>query len=169
MENTQTDYVSVGKVGSTYGVQGWIKILSFTEPLTNILNYSPWFLESGSGWQLVQVTNYKEHGKSIIVKLANYDSPEHARLLAGKLIAIPRSKLPALIAGSYYWHDLEGITVINQQGETLGKVIYLLETGSNDVLVVKGKKEHAIPYLINDVIISIDLTNKVMYVNWDPI
>lgn len=167
MENTQTEYVSVGKIGSTYGVQGWIKILSFTEPLTNILDYSPWFLQSPNGWQPVQVTSHKEHGKSLIVKLANYDSPESSRLLAGKIIAIPRSKLPILDAGSYYWHDLEGITVINQHGETLGKVIYLLETGSNDVLVVKGEKEHAIPYLLNDVIISIDLANKVMHVNWD--
>ncbi|MBV8802819.1 MAG: ribosome maturation factor RimM [Gammaproteobacteria bacterium] len=169
MEDTNTEYVSVGKIGSTYGIQGWIKILSFTEPLTNILDYSPWYLESVEGWQPAQVTGRRLHDKSIIVKLANYDSPERSRLLAGKIIAIPRSKLPVLNPGNYYWRDLEGLTVINQLGENLGKVMYVLATGSNDVLVVKGKKEHAIPYLLNDVIISVDLENKVMHVNWDMI
>jgi 16S rRNA processing protein RimM len=169
MENTHTEYISVGKIGSTYGVQGWIKVLSFTEPLTNIFDYSPWYLESANGWQPMQVTGHREHGRSIIVKLADYDTPERSRLLAGKIIAVPRSKLPTLDTGTYYWHDLEGLTVINQHGEILGKVVYLLATGSNDVLVVKGKKEHAIPYLLNDVIIGIDLASKVIRVNWDVI
>jgi len=169
MENTNTEYISVGKIGSTYGVQGWIKVLSFTEPLTNILGYSPWYLEHANGWQPIQVTDHREHGKSIIVKLAHYDTPERSRLLAGKIIATPRSQLPALDTGNYYWHDLEGLTVINQQGKVLGKVVYLIATGSNDVLVVKDKKEHAIPYLLNNVIIGVDLTNKVIHVNWDII
>jgi 16S rRNA processing protein RimM len=169
MKNTDTEYVSVGKVGSTYGVQGWVKVLSFTESVTNILEYTPWYLENGNSWQRVEVTASRIHGKGIVVKFADYNSPEHSRSLAGKTIAVPRSQLPKLEVGAYYWNDLKGLTVINQDGETLGEVIYLLETGANDVLVVKGKKEHAIPYLLNSVVTNIDLVNKVIHVNWDVI
>lgn len=169
LKEAQTDYVNVGKVGSTYGVQGWVKIQSFTESMMDILNYTPWYLEQGSLWQRIEVTDSRRHSKGIVVKFAGYDSPESSRLLAGKIIAVPRSQLPALPQGDYYWNDLKDMTVINQQGETLGKVIYLLATGANDVLVVKGKKEHAIPYLLDDVILNIDLINKVIHVNWDII
>lgn len=169
MKNANAEYVIVGKIGSTYGVHGWVKVLSFTETKTNILDYAPWYLENNNTWQTVEVTDSREHGKGIIVKLADYDNPEDSRLLAGKTIAVLRSQLPKLEEGDYYWDDLKGLTVIDQHGETLGEVIYLLATGANDVLVVKGKKEHAIPYLLNDVITRIDLVNKTIYVNWDVI
>jgi 16S rRNA processing protein RimM len=169
MKNTEADYVSVGKIGSTYGVQGWVKILSFTESITNILDYTPWYLEDGKSWQRIDVTDSRIHGKGIIVKFAGYDSPEHSRSLAGKTIAVARAELPRLEEGSYYWNDLKGLTVIDQHGETLGEVIYLLATGANDVLVVKGKKEHAIPYILDDVITRIDMDKKIIYVNWEVI
>jgi 16S rRNA processing protein RimM len=169
MKETDADYVNVGKVGSTYGIHGWVKIQSFTESITHILDYTPWYLEQGNDWQRIEVTDSRLHGKGIIVKFAGYDDPERSRLLAGKAIAVPRSSLPTLPKGDYYWNDLKGLTVINQHGEILGKVIYLLATGANDVLVVQGKKEHAIPYLLKDVIVNIDLVNKTILVNWDVI
>lgn len=163
----KADYIVVGKVGSTYGVQGWLKILSYTEWVNGILEYTPWYLGNEDNWQPIELIASREHGKGIIVKFLGYDNPEHARLLTGKTIAIMRSQLPVLKKDEYYWDDLKGLTVINQDGITLGKVIYLIETGSNDVLVVKGDKEHAIPYLPNDVIKSIDLEKHVMYVDWE--
>jgi 16S rRNA processing protein RimM len=169
MKNTDVEYVSVGKVGSTYGVLGWVKVISFTEPSTNILQYKCWYLESRNGWTRIDITDSRKHGKNIIVKLANYDNPEQSRLLAGKTIAVLRSELPVLASGHYYWHDLEGLTVINHNGESLGEVIQVMETGANDVLIVKGKKEHAVPYLLNDVIVRVDLENKVIHVKWDVI
>ena len=83
------------------------------------------------------------------------------------MIAITRAQLPALPKNEYYWSDLEGLTVINQAGVVLGKVIYLIATGSNDVLVIKGDKELAIPYLQDEVITQVDLENGVIHVNWD--
>lgn len=169
MKEPNAEYVGVGRIGSTYGVHGWVKVQSFTESMTSILDYMPWYVEQGNHWQQIEVTDSRLHGKGIIVKLASYDSPEHSRLLAGKTIAVLRSQLPKLQEGDYYWDDLKGLTVINQNGETLGTVSYLLATGANDVLIVKGKKEHAIPYLLNDVIKSIDLDNKIIRVNWEII
>jgi 16S rRNA processing protein RimM len=165
----KTDYVIVGKIASTYGVQGWLKVVSYTESTYDIAEYTPWYVEESGSFKPIDVTEVREYGKGIIVKFAGYDNPEKAKLLTGKKIGILRSQLPALDKDEYYWSDLEGLTVINQNGVNLGQIVYLIETGSNDVLVVKGETEHAIPYLPNDVIISIDLANKIMRVDWELI
>lgn len=162
------DYVIIGKIGTTYGVHGWLKVLSYTEATSHILDYSPWYLEEAPDrFKELTLTGGREHGKGIIVKLDGIDNPEQARLLTGKKIAILKTQLPALNKDEYYWRDLIGLTVIDQHGKQLGQVSYLIETGSNDVLVVKGEQEQAIPFLLNDVITRIDLDNKTLYVNWE--
>jgi 16S rRNA processing protein RimM len=163
------DYIVVGKIGSTYGVKGWLKIISFTQPLAGILGYPLWHIEDGHGWKPVKPQAGREHGKGLVVHLPGLDNPEVARLQTGKKIAIQRAQLPSIAENEYFWTDLEGLTVINHDDQVLGTVIYLMETGSNDVLVVKGEKEHAIPYLLDDVILSIDLTKKEMRVRWEII
>lgn len=170
MKNAATAYIIIGKIGSTYGVQGWLKILSYTEFGANILEYSPWYLSNDrDGWEPITVEEGRMHGKGVIAKLAGIETPEEGRLYNGKLIAIKRNQLPQLKQEEYYWSDLEGLTVINQRGEILGTVSYLIETGSNDVLVVKGEKEHAIPFLQGDVILKIDLEKREIHVNWEPL
>lgn len=169
MEHDNTEYVIVGKIGSTYGIKGWVKVLSYTESMTDILEYTPWYLEEGQAWKPVRIDDGHEYGKGLIVHITGFDNPETARALAGKVVAVQRAQLPALKKQEYYWTDLEGLTVIDQHGETLGKVIYLIETGSNDVLVVKGKTEFGIPYLLGNTVIRVDLEKKEIHVNWDLI
>ena len=169
MTDTDTDFIVVGKIGATYGIKGWLKILSFTEITANIFDYAPWYIEDNNGWKVIEIEDGHEHGKGIVAKLAGFNNPEEAKLLSGKKIAILRSQLPELAKGEYYWSDLKGLTVIDQHGETLGKVMYLIATGSNDVLVVKGTKEHAIPYLLGKVVTSVDLAKGEMHVNWEVI
>ncbi len=170
MTDASAEYIIVGKVGATYGVHGWLKVFSFTEEIPDILDYEPWHLEEGDTWKAIQLDDCREHGKCVVAKFAGYNTPEQARLLTGKKIAIKHSQLPALKKDEYYWKDLEGLTVINQHNETLGQVVYLMETGSNDVLVVKNNgKEYAIPYLPEKVITRIDLKSRVMHVNWELI
>jgi 16S rRNA processing protein RimM len=169
MTNAETDYVVVGKLGSTHGILGWLKLYSFTEPAINILAYTPWYIEDVKEWKLINLEASREHAEGLIVKLTGYNNPEKARLLTNKKVAILRSQLPLLKKGDFYWSDLENLTVINTDGMVLGKVIYLLETGSNDVLVIKGNdKEHAIPYL-PDVIMDVDLANQIIHVHWELI
>lgn len=169
MSHTNTDYVIVGKIGAAYGIKGWLKVISFTDPVANILDYHPWYLEEGQSWKLIPNKEGRTHGKGMVAHIAGIDNPEQARQLTGKTIAVLRSQLPALKKDEYYWAELEGLTVINQKDEVLGKIIYLIETGTNDVLIIKGDKEHAIPYLPGDVVTNIDMTNRVMHVNWDLI
>lgn len=165
-------YITVGKIGSTYGVKGWLKIQAYTEFGASILDYQPWYLsDSQHDWKQVQVEDGREHGNIVVAKIAGLNTPEEARLLTGKLIAIQRSQLPELNKDEYYWSDLVGLTVINQRNEALGKVAYLIETGSNDVLVIKDAdgKEHAIPYLPGRVVSEVNLERQEIRVDWELI
>jgi 16S rRNA processing protein RimM len=163
-------YITVGKVGSTYGVRGWLKVQSYMEPRASILDQRPWYMQyEKDTWKVIEVEQGKPHGSDIIVKFAGINTPEEARLLTGKMIAITRSQLPPLNKNEYYWSDLIGLTVINKHGEIYGKVIDMMATGSNDVLIVKGNKEHAIPYLLGSVILNIDLEKQEILVDWELI
>lgn len=166
-KSSDADFVVVGKIGTPFGIKGWVKIHSFTEVLEQILDYDPWYLEDEAGWRPIKLIDGQKHGKGVIAKLADFDTPEQSRLLTGSKIGIKRSQLAPLSKDEYYWRDLEGLTVINYDGKVLGKIIYLLETGSNDVMVVKDEKEYAIPYLRGEVVISIDLEKREMHVKWD--
>lgn len=168
--DTNADYIVIGKIGSTWGIQGWLKVFSFTEVMMDILNYTPWYLDLGGNWQPIQVKEGRQHGKGLVAHFKGYHTPEEARVLTGKKIAVKRSQLPTLPEGAYYWKDLEGLMVIDQHGQELGPVLYLLETGSNDVLVIKHQgKEHAIPYLPGQIVKDIDLARRIMRVEWDLI
>lgn len=165
-----TSPIKIGKLGSSYGIRGWIKVQSYTEFGINILDYQPWFLSrDGEKWQTIQVEAGRLHGNRVIVKFAGINTPEEVSTLTGNLIWIERHQLPETSKDEYYWSDLEGLTVINKDGSILGQVSYLIATGSNDVLVVKGDKEHAIPFLQGDVILSVDLQKKEIQVDWEPI
>ena len=166
----KNNFVPIGKIGSTFGVRGWLKVYAYTEWRNDILQYQPWYLSSDQhNWDPIEITASQEHGRSIIVKFPSIHTPEQAKLLTNKLIAIPRETLPELKANEYYWTDLEGLTVINQHGENLGKVHYLLETGAHDVLVIKRgqEKEWAVPYLPGKVITRVDLAAQKIYIHWE--
>ncbi len=160
-------HLIVGKLVGIYGIKGWIKVISYTDPLENILSYKPWLLNDKGHWREIVLLQGKRHGKGLIVQLAGYETPETARLLLGMEIAINRSQLPTLPPGEYYWMDLEGMTVINQANITLGQVTEVLATGANDVLVIQGEKRHLVPFLKDQTILAVDMENKLISVEWD--
>lgn len=171
-ENSQ---IIVGKVGAVYGVKGWLKIHSFTEDQEAILDYFPWSLKLGNKKQTVDVTDWRRHNKGLVVKIDNIDDRDSAQSLVHSEIFVDKNTLPELPEGEFYWRDLIGMSVVTDKGYDLGQVSDLLETGSNDVLVVKanrndgfGKKERLIPYIEDQVIMSVSSENKQICVDWDP-
>lgn len=164
----EANHVVVGQIGKPYGVQGWMKVHSFTEPYTNLLDYEPWFIEQRGQWHELTGIKVQEHGNAILLHIEGCDSPEDARRYTNAKIAVVRELFSALDDDEFYWNDLAGLTVINQDDVTLGTVDYIFETGSNDVLVVKGEREHLVPFLYGEVILKVDLTQKVIRVQWDP-
>lgn len=160
-------HVVVGSFGSSYGVNGWIKINSATSPDNAILDYLPWQIETPNGWQPLNIIDSQLQHKQVLVLVEGYDSPEAVTQLAGRRISVLREQLPEPDENEIYWTDLEGLTVKTEQGTVLGTIDHLIETGSNDVMVVEGEKRHLIPYN-KATVIKVNLEQKEVTVDWDP-
>jgi 16S rRNA processing protein RimM len=161
-------YVILGQVVGVFGVKGWLKIRSDTEPRENILDYSPWYLRQPQGWVSYRVHASQSNSKGLIVQFDGITDRDIAARLHGCEIAVPRAQLPAPAQGEYYWTDLIGLRVRNKQGVDLGTVTGLLETGANDVLVVRDAElEHLIPYITGYYVLKVDPTLGYIEVDWE--
>ncbi|MFW1678739.1 ribosome maturation factor RimM [Pontibacter sp. JAM-7] len=166
--------VVLGSVTAVYGIKGWVKVYSHTDPLENIFSYGPWLMEFDGEWKPVAVEAGKPHGKGLVAKLTGVNDRTLASKYCGKEIRVDASQLPELAAGEYYWSQLENLMVYTESGQLLGKVSHLMETGANDVLVVKGteqsidRKQRLLPWLPDQVIKEINLESGTMRVDWDP-
>jgi 16S rRNA processing protein RimM len=167
--------IIVGRIGGVYGVRGWLKIESYTRPKENIFTYSPWLIHVNGCWAEIDIEESQQRGSGrLLVKLAGIDSPEEARKYNHYDLAVAQEQLPPLTEGEYYWHDLIGLEVINQDEIKLGKISEIVETGANDVLVINGlsdgvsdKKAKVLIPLIMDVFVKqVDLIAKTMHVEW---
>ncbi len=174
MELEQHNLVTMGRIGRLYGIKGWIKLISYTDPQDNILDFSHLFACIGGKWQAIEMDQSKVHGKGLIAHFAGYDDPDEARSLTGVELAIRRDELPELAPEDFYWHELTGMRVVTEAGQALGVVSKLLETGANDVLVVQATsasvddKERLIPYLPDRVIKLVSKEDRCITVDWDP-
>lgn len=160
--------VVLGRVSGLFGVCGWVKVYSHTEPRENIATYRRWYLQRDGDWQPVRVEQGRRHGKGVVVKLAGVEDRDQAAALIGCDIAIERDQLPPLPPGEYYWTDLEGLRVVTLEGTELGRVSHLFATGANDVMVVKNDRERMLPFVQPDVIRRVDLEQGLIEVDWDP-
>jgi 16S rRNA processing protein RimM len=168
-QDATTKYVIVGHVSKAHGIQGWVNVISYTQPVSGILEYDPWYLKFNNHWQAIKVVKSRVHAKGIMVQLENCTDRNQAEVYHGLEIAVTRDQLPTLAdKDEYYWDDLLGLTVVTTTGIELGKINHIFATGSNDVLVIRGDKEHMLPYLPEDVVQKIDLAAKQMIVTWDP-
>ncbi len=171
----EDEIVLLGKITSAFGIKGGIKVHSFSKPRANILNYSSWLLKIDGKWQPTKLLSGKEQDKTITVQLEGIKDRSQAELLNGTEIAVYASQLPEVGHDEYYWRDLEGMKVTNLEGVEFGVVSHLIETGANDVLVVKqtaeqalGKKrqERMIPFT-EHAVKEINRTEQSILVDWD--
>ena len=162
--------VLVGRIVGLYGVQGWVKLESWTEPRTRIFTYQPWQLSSAPGVE-AEITGVKgrPQGKGLIAQLPGVDGREAAAALVGQEIYVARELLPPPGKDEYYWVDLEGMEVVTTEDVKLGRVSHLFATGANDVVVVRdGERERLIPFIQGSYVRSVDLSAGRMVVDWDP-
>ena len=157
----------MGRISGLFGVRGWVKVYSYTEPREAVLNYDRWLLDRRDGWQEAKVAEGQRHGKTIIARLDGYVDRDQAADLIGVNIGVPRDELPDIGSGQYYWSDLEGLKVVHRDGSELGMVSYLLETGAHDVMVVAGDKERLIPFVMDKVVLGVDLDKGEIEVDWE--
>lgn len=155
----------MGRVAAPFGVRGWLKVHAFTETLDGLLDYPVWWLGRNGAWQEHRVLEGSVHGKLLTVQLEGVADRSAAEALKGTEIAVPRSELPLPEENEFYWNELIGLNVVNTAGVELGKVDSLLQTGANDVLVVKGERERLIPF-VKQVVLDVDKAAAVIRVDW---
>jgi len=157
--------VTVGRVTGIFGVKGWVRVFSYTDPPENILQYVPWLIGESLGAPY-RVTGGATHGRGVIAHLQGIDDRDIARRLIGSTIRIPRSLLGNPGLGAYFWFDLIGLEVVNEDGTSFGRVAELLETGANDVLVVSGDRRRLIPFVLRSVVKFVDFDRCIIGVSW---
>jgi len=162
--------VILGKITGVQGVRGWLKVFSHTRPLNNIFQFKCWQLINGKGEIISRtILEHKHQGKKLLVKMQGVDDRTTAQGLVGLEVCINQAQLPTL-PNEYYWRDLIGLMVNDTHGAELGEIIDLMETGSNDVLLLKDSngKSLAIPWL-PEIIIEVNIEQSLLIADWEPL
>lgn len=164
----------LGKVTTAFGIKGWVKVYSHTEPMKNILNYKRWLLKINGQWQPFNLRGGKPQGKGLVAAFEGIDDRDAALALSQTEIGILSSELPELENDEFYWFQLEGLKVITIDDQLLGTVSRVFNTGApHDVLDVRGcegsvdREERLLPY-VKDVVQSVDLEEGIIRVDWQP-
>jgi 16S rRNA processing protein RimM len=158
--------IALGYISAVHGIKGWVKVNSWTRPMEAILQYQPWLL--GEDRKPVTIVDGRKQGKGIAALLPGFEDREQAVSLVGLQIFVGRDQLPETDEDEYYWSDLEGLEVKTTNGELLGRVERLMETGANDVLVIRGNREHLVPFIQGQYVTRVDLEDGTIEVDWDP-
>jgi 16S rRNA processing protein RimM len=156
----------LGRITGLYGVKGWVKVQSHTEPRENIVNFDVWTVRRHGVDTAMKVEDGRSHGTGVVAKLRGIDDRDAARALIGADVAVERAALPECRAGQYYWTDLEGLEVVTPAGDRLGTVDHLIATPAHDVLVLAGRPGRMIPFVSGDVIRTVDLAAGRIVASW---
>ena len=163
--------VILGKIVGTFGVKGWLKVSSYTEPAANILDYEVLQIRAGQigggaiGWSAIRIEEGRETDKGVLAKFAGIETPEAGRLRTGAELGVWRSEMPAPAAGEYYWSDLEGLEALNVEGEVLGQVDHFRTTPAGTIVVIQGKQELWVPF-VKERIVKVEIDAGRIVLDW---
>ena len=165
--------VVMGQVTAPFGVKGWFKVYTLTAQPDNLCEYPVWWLRRDGDWREMKVAAAKVQGSTLVAQFCGIETREAAAALRGSEIGVPREQLPAAASDEFYWADLIGLKVVNAEQDELGRVVRVVQTGANDVLVVAnedgkqqgGAREILIPF-IADAIKQVDIAAGLIAVDW---
>ena len=164
----------LGKISTAFGIKGWVKVYSYTQPMTNILEYPVWHIRKDNRWQEFKVLQGKPQGKGLVASLQGITDRDLALSLHQCEVGVPEEALPELEEDEHYWFQLIGLKVVNTEGVVLGQVKELFDSGGgNQVLTVKpcagsvDQQTRLLPY-VSEYILEVDLDAGVIQVDWDP-
>ena len=178
MNESGSNPLTAGKITGCYGIKGWVKIHSFTDPAENLFRFGKWMLQRRGALVAVEFDHWKPQGKGMVAHIAGVDDRDLAESYKGLQIVVEADSLPPLEEGEFYWRQLQGLQAWGREPDSsddsvlLGTVDYLIETGANDVLVLKATgdsiddKERLIPYLPGDTVSRVDLEEAVIDIDW---
>jgi len=161
------ELLEYGKIVKRHGLLGEIKIFPYSSSFDNIENINCFFIkdEENKAPEKYFVENKRIHKNSIIIKLRDVDTPEMADNLVGKPVMVDVSALIEPDEDEYYWYQLKGIEVKTKEGQSVGTVEDLIQSGAHDILIIKNdKREYLIP-LTDKFVEDIDLENGQIIIN----
>lgn len=165
--------VTVGRVGAPHGIRGELKLQLFLEDPDNLPLFKDWYVQFPSKKTFVPYHDFEIHekGSQFYIAFKGVTDRDQCRQFTHALLAVPREEFPVLEGEEFYWSDLEGLSVYDQNETLLGVVAYLMETGANDVMIVKSPEQCdiLIPYVYGEIVLSVDLPQKKIVVDWEPL
>lgn len=155
----------MGRIAAPFGVKGWVKIQTFSEDTGTLMDFESWRVGRGEQQTQYTVEAIQDHSNTLVAKLVGIDDRDAAYALRGQEISVAKRDLPPPEENEFYWSDLIGLKAVNREGVELGRVDSLLETGAQDVLVIKGKREHLIPF-VAAFVGKVDVAGGTIEVDW---
>ncbi len=177
-----SDAVEVGRIAGAWGVKGWLRVVAHASDPQALVASRNWFIDagtpagSGRSWPpQLRITHCRRHGDGVIAAAQEIPDRDAAEALQGASVFVSRASFPATAGDEYYWVDLIGLRVVNRQGESLGKVIGLLDTGVHCVLrldpdgsaadATASSQERLIPF-VGAYIDAVDLSARRIVADW---
>jgi|TARA_Y100000815_G_C13278041_1_gene475738 16S rRNA processing protein RimM len=164
----------LGKISTAFGIKGWVKVYSYTQPMTNILEYPVWHIRKDNRWQEFKVLQGKPQGKGLVASLQGITDRDLALSLHQCEVGVPEEALPELEEDEHYWFQLIGLKVVNTEGVVLGQVKELFDSGGgNQVMTVTpcegsiDQQQRLLPF-VEQYVLEVDLDSSVIQVDWDP-
>jgi 16S rRNA processing protein RimM len=166
MSDETSALIQLGFVGAPFGVRGWIKLRSHTDPPERLLEHRSLRIGQGSVWRSYRIEASGRSGGALTVKLAGIEDRDQAQALRGAQVCVPRSELPQRDDRDYYRADLIGCEVVNLEGVVLGQVLHFIETPAQVLMVVRGTQEFWIP-AVPQHLRRVDLAARRLVVDWN--
>jgi 16S rRNA processing protein RimM len=181
------DAIEVGRIVDAWGLKGWIKVQAFAADPQALFSSRRWFLlpsekagrlpppiGAAAIPTLLKITQAKDHGDMIVALAQEVPDRATAEALRGARVFIGRTSFPTPAPDEFYWVDLIGLEVVNRQGERLGTVAGLLDTGPHSVLRVTPEpaaaeggppEERLIPF-VGAYVDEVSLARRLITVDW---
>jgi 16S rRNA processing protein RimM len=166
MSDETSALIQLGFVGAPFGVRGWIKLRSHTDPPERLLEHRTLRIGQGIVWRNYRIEANGRSGGALTVKLAGIEDRDQAQALRGMQVCVPRSELPQRDDRDYYRADLIGCEVLNLEGIVLGQVLHFIETPAQVLMVVRGTQEFWIP-AVPQHLRRVDLSERRLVVDWN--
>lgn len=155
----------MGRIAAPFGVKGWVKLQPYSEDPGTLMDFECWRIGRNGQHRQFAVEAVQDHGNALVAKLAGVDDRDAAFALRGQEISVERANLPPPQDNEFYWSDLVGLRAVNRNGVELGKIDSLMETGAHDVLVIRGEREHLVPF-VAAFVGKVDLAGGTIEVDW---
>jgi 16S rRNA processing protein RimM len=166
MSDESSALIQLGFVGAPFGVRGWIKLRSHTDPPERLLDHRSLRIGQGGVWQSYRIEASGRSGGALTVKLVGVEDRDQAQALRGAQVCVPRSELPQRADQDFYRADLIGCEVVNLDGVDLGFVLHFVETPAQVLMVVRGTQEYWIPAVPKH-LRRVDLQARRVVVDWN--